>query len=275
MSALVSWGAFVLYKLIICACLIYHTTWYNSYSTTLPAMSVSNIGASIRRLNGSWKPRKTTKRTRHGTQADSIDLHDISTTNNEHRYHVVKPIQQDESAELPYFEVSLRMRNCCLVALSLTWVAGVAFLVAGIILLQKPRPLWVSRGVHVELATLAINICLTGLLEGNGFIHTTALRWALHLEGRLTFNSNLRLFTSSAASKPNSWYCNSIYAITTITAYASASLFFQKAYNKPGATIVHPASLLLLGCSLLAMAALVTWAYVGKDSVSLIKRCHD
>ena len=226
-------------------------------------MNAFKTSRSMRKPDTNWRFEGEGDSDRDSTSFNSIKLHAISP-NKGQGYRVIKTLQRDETDELPDFEVGLRTRNCCLVALSLTWVVAIALLTAGVILMQNPHPAWLSRGINVELATLAINICLTGLLEGNGFIHTTALRWALHLEGRLTFNSNLRLFTSSSTSKPNSWYCNALYALTTITSYASASLFFQKAYNEPGVTVVHPVALLLLGCSLLMMAALVTWSYIGK-----------
>jgi hypothetical protein len=230
-------------------------------------MTVFNTEPFIRKPNGDWRLDGGANTDAYSLDLDGIKLYEIPT-NHGKGYRVIEQQQQDEPNGLPDFEVGLRTRNCCLVALFLTWAVGIALLVVGVIFLQNPQSTWMSRGVRVELASLAINICLTGLLEGNGFIHTTALRWALHLEGRLTFNSNLRLFTSSSTSKPNSWYCNAFYAITTITAYASASLFFQKAYNKPGATVVHPIALLLLGSSLVMMATLVTWSYLGeKDSL--------
>jgi len=213
--------------------------------------------------------RKSGRANLYSTELEGINLHGLST-NNGQGYHVIKPLQRDESNDLPDFEVGSRMRNCCLAALCLTWATGVALLVTGVILLQKPQPAFMSRGVRVEIATLAINIFLTGLLEGNGFIHTAALRWALHLEGRLACNSNLRLFTSAVTSPPNSWYCNTLYAVTTITTYASASLFFQKAYNQPGATVVHPVALLLLGSGLLLLAILVTWSYIGENTILLL-----
>lgn len=175
-------------------------------------------------------------------------------------------VNDDLHADAPNLiavEQSLWTRNYCLGALALTWVLGVALLVAGIILLLHPQPAWMSHGSRTEIATIATNVCLTAILEGDGFIHATALRWALHSDRQLTFNSNLRLFTSSPSSKSNSWYCNFAYAIATVIAYAAASLLFQRALNKTGVTTVHPAALLLLGATLLPIAALVTWSYIG------------
>jgi hypothetical protein len=209
--------------------------------------------------DGDCGPDGELNRDAYSTESDGIELHGSSSSKTQ-GYSVIGPLPQDELSEGPAFEVGLGTRNYCLAALSLTWAAGIALLVTGVTLLRTPHSAWMSQGVNVELATLALNVCLTGLMEGNGFIHTTSLRWALHLEGRLAFNSNLRLFTSSSTSKPNSWCCNAVYAVTTITSYASASLFFQKAYNEPDITVVHPAALLLLGSSLLLMATLVTWS---------------
>jgi hypothetical protein len=59
-----------------------------------------------------------------------------------------------------------------------------------------------------------------------GYMHTVSLKWALQKESRLTFNSNLRLFTSARQSKANAWYTNLMMAIFMVMSYASTSLLF-------------------------------------------------
>ncbi len=59
-----------------------------------------------------------------------------------------------------------------------------------------------------------------------GYIHTVSLRWSLQREGKLDFNSNLRLLTSSRKSWPNAWYCNMIFLCGIVLSYSSTSLIF-------------------------------------------------
>ena len=57
----------------------------------------------------------------------------------------------------------------------------------------------IKSKAYTLLFTLTISICTECL----GCIHSTSLRWALAKEGRLEFNSNLRLFSSAHTSVGN------------------------------------------------------------------------
>jgi hypothetical protein len=46
------------------------------------------------------------------------------------------------------------------------------------------------------------------------------LKWALQREGRLTFNSNLRLLTSARTTKANYWYTNAVLLFCLIISYS-------------------------------------------------------
>ena len=59
-----------------------------------------------------------------------------------------------------------------------------------------------------------------------GYIHSCSLRWALQEEGKLDFHSNLRLFTSSAKSKPNGNVANKMFLAGIVLSYYSIPLIF-------------------------------------------------
>ena len=128
--------------------------------------------------------------------------------------------------------------------------------------------------VEAEILPLALNAIITVFLDGLGFIHATTLRWALG--DRLSFNANLRLFTSSKSCIALSAPANALYALLLILCYTSTSLFFA---NRPPPEFcetheglsnpkgcgndvhVSPAALYCLGIGLLGQCALVSWQY--------------
>jgi hypothetical protein len=59
-----------------------------------------------------------------------------------------------------------------------------------------------------EFLPLLMNTLVTLHNETVGYIQTVSLRWALQREGKLEFNSNLRLFSRARSAAANSWYLN-------------------------------------------------------------------
>jgi hypothetical protein len=140
---------------------------------------------------------------------------------------------------------SLSTRTFCVVALILTWLAGIGILVLGVVVAKHPSTtcyklygyfggseLICSSGGPYQtrlpgnknfyyILPLLINFIITALVDGTGFIHSQTLKWAMHQEGRLSFNSNLRLFTQSRKSFSNSWFANVLIIIATTIAFAS------------------------------------------------------
>jgi len=123
-------------------------------------------------------------------------------------------------------------------------------------------------------------LTVTLLNDSMGYIHTVSLRWSLQREGKLDFNSNLRLLTSSKYSRPNAWYSNAIYLTGIVLAYAATSLIFLS-LNPQLAEILHDGyaggstneseihvnaiALVTFGVGLLAQAFITTWAFVATD----------
>lgn len=80
------------------------------------------------------------------------------------------------------------------------------------------------------LASLLLNVALTLVLDAMNYIPSTTLKWALLREGRLTFNSNPRIFTSSRTHMPNRWYFNAISGVGLVLAYGSTSVLSYEVY---------------------------------------------
>lgn len=160
-------------------------------------------------------------------------------------------------------------RRACLAGLAFTAIFGAGFSIAGLIFCAKPQ-IEISATTSVEyLIPLAINAALTVCTECLGFIHGTTLKWSLFHEGRLQFNANLRLFTSSQTSRPNKGYVNALYLIALAICYASSGLILvtnnvlydnDNALSSEAKRIISAPALLCLGGSLLFMAAICLWS---------------
>lgn len=84
-----------------------------------------------------------------------------------------------------------------------------------------------------EVAALAVLTILTFLTDQLSYVHSVSLRWALYNEGRLDFNSNIRLFTSSKNSLPNSWFSNLLSMFFLVLSYAAVSQLFIQFWLHP------------------------------------------
>jgi len=115
-------------------------------------------------------------------------------------------------------DIGIWTRNICVAGLVLSWVSGFVGIIVGAWLTHTHGfgGLTLSSDIAAELLKLGINVYVTILNEAMWFIHTVSLKWALHHEGRLEFNSNIRLFTSSRHSQPNRWSVGNPNIITSI-----------------------------------------------------------
>ncbi|KAK5119615.1 hypothetical protein LTR85_007444 [Meristemomyces frigidus] len=180
-----------------------------------------------------------------------------------------------ESADFPY-DRALKTRNICIAALVLCWLAGISVLGFGIYILwaaltgAAENEYWLLPHMVAEGIPLAINLCVTFIVETTGYIHTASLRWSLQREGKLTFNSNLRLLSFSRTSAPNAWYSNFIVLACITLAYASSSLTFWHSNKATDITdlfalgddyvSVGPLPFIFLGLCILGLAGMSTWA---------------
>ena len=84
------------------------------------------------------------------------------------------------------------------------------------------RTLHLTSG-GAEAMLFIVNIILTQVLDGLAYVHSISLRWALLKEQRLSFNTNIRLFTASHQHGPNKWYGNLLSAACLVLCYAATS----------------------------------------------------
>ena len=130
-------------------------------------------------------------------------------------------------------------RIYCVLGLALSFITGAAILPYGIFTIHIYHN---SNGhersnvsqIFREILPLIINFGITILTEALGLINATGLRWNLMREGRLQFNANLRLFTSSQRNTPNSWYCNLLNMVFLILCYTSSSLVLVASARQGG-----------------------------------------
>ncbi|OOF94532.1 hypothetical protein ASPCADRAFT_170546 [Aspergillus carbonarius ITEM 5010] len=196
------------------------------------------------------------------------------------------------------FDRALTTRSLAVTGLLVSWVIGILCVVFGSGHVLRPTLSMASKNwnetgfsedMHFhnwpqlnisstagELLPLLINTIVTLLMEAMGLIHSTTLRWALH--DRLTFHSNLRIFTTSDQHGCLGKASNTLHAVFLIMAYAGASLMLatppaenfcktvvglgDEQLNGCGDIVVLATpSLCCLGVGLLGQAALTTWQF--------------
>lgn len=133
----------------------------------------------------------------------------------------------------------------------------------------------VLRSTSFEAFSLLINLALTFVTDSLSFVHSVSLRWALADEGRLEFNTSIRLLTSSWRSGPNKWWVNTISLGTLMLCYGATSVLFVSSIEdtsvEPSATITNDVcvccrgmctnmvALVSLGIGLAVQTAVAAW----------------
>ncbi|KAI4129669.1 MAG: hypothetical protein LQ347_003685 [Umbilicaria vellea] len=127
-----------------------------------------------------------------------------------------------------YFDSSYRSQALSRLGLIISWWSGLICLGFSIRFITNQNGAYLDLNIYTkEILPLALNVLVTCINEALGYIHTNSLRWALQREGRLAFNSNLRLFTSARTSKTNAWYANICMLLCIVMSYASTPLIFM------------------------------------------------
>lgn len=120
-------------------------------------------------------------------------------------------------------------------AIGTALLAGMACLVWGLVVVITERHhAWPTSltETQAEGIVFAVNLILTTTTDSLGYVHATSLRWALYREGRLQYNTNIRLFTSSRENAVNSWPANSIWISCLILSYACTSILLIRGPDK-------------------------------------------
>jgi hypothetical protein len=184
--------------------------------------------------------------------------------------HLLNNEQQCE----PTIDAASSTRTCCIAAVATGAVLALFCLISGIyILCTKPTTLGVSISISPsaqEVLALAINVLLALCTDGMMFVHSVSLRWALYREGRLEFNTNIRLLTSSRKFGPNRWYINLVALACLVLTYASSSVLFLSDLTVPKfetdasppqhrPVLINGTALVALGLGLTGQAAIAIW----------------
>ncbi|KAK5656283.1 hypothetical protein OQA88_5047 [Cercophora sp. LCS_1] len=170
-------------------------------------------------------------------------------------------------------------KKFCIAGLAVSWIVGVGSLLIGVgLLVAESTGSWRPPRLDLthtwrEVIPLLLNVVVTLLNESMGYIHTCTLRWSLQREGRLEFNSNLRLLTASRFSRPNGWFANLTHIFGIVFSYGSTSLIFlslnpdlarllAKDHDQSDTTGMHinNVALVTLGVGIILQASIATWA---------------
>ncbi|KAK4122793.1 hypothetical protein N657DRAFT_620872 [Parathielavia appendiculata] len=173
---------------------------------------------------------------------------------------------------------SVFTRAWCVFGLVVSWIVGIGTLLAGgICVYLEHRD---GAAAHIvlshmwrEILPLGLNILVTLLNDSMGYVHTCSPRWSLQREGKLDFNSNLRLLTAAKHSRANGIIPNAVYLTGIVISYGSTSLIFlslnpelarllDKDYDDADTTGVHinAVAVITLGAGFLLQALITNWA---------------
>lgn len=191
--------------------------------------------------------------------------------------HTIRSV--DPEKDFPFEHRALGTKRVCIFGLICSWVSGFGILAFGCWLAWQynnhKHMYWTLPHLVAELMPLAINLVVTLLTQSTGYIHAVSLRWSLQREGRLTFNSNLRLFSSSRQSAPNRWYSNAFQLLCITVAFASSSLSFGHVTHSTDIAsvfelgddyiIVYFQAVIVLGICILGTSVSSTWALLASD----------
>ena len=161
----------------------------------------------------------------------------------------------------PYCHRSHWTRALCILGLVFSWLCAILCIIIGSLAGGRAWEVNSNWAPAKDIIVLAQNVLITVCNESLGCIHTVSLRWALQKEGRLDFNSNLRLLSRSRAWGPNAWYSNLLMSCGIIVTYGSSALTFQLVSGD--ALVAYQLlgnALIVLGCGIAAQACIATWA---------------
>ena len=162
----------------------------------------------------------------------------------------------------PHFDRSTNTRKLSIAGLALTWCVAITCIACGFVGQRRTWSITLCWTAGPELIVLAQNVVITLCNESIGYIHSTSLRWTLEQDGKLDFNSNLRLFSASSGFGPNAWYSNLIMTCAIVASYGASSLtLLPISSGACNAFVVLGKSFVILGFALASQASLATWTF--------------
>ena len=163
----------------------------------------------------------------------------------------------------------------CVLGLILCWLTAIGAIVSGAVVQSITSnsddgyaPSFTRHGPLTAFVQLAVSFWITAVSDIAGLVHSTSLRFTLLASRKLTFNSNLRLFTSCTNSPVHCWPANVVWAWGLISSYACGTMiivesvytYFNAADESYQLDVVSGYALIFLGLGLLAQASIATWA---------------
>lgn len=213
-----------------------------------------------------------------------MDSSGIDKPNEDTNIHVYEVPAFQES---PYYNESRTSRFLAIGGLLLSILVAIIFFIGGLSIASKgdkeqsamASGAFVIPKAGVEILLLLLNALITVCNESLGYIHTVSLRWALCRDKRLEFNSNLRLFSSSRISKPNSWYGNAVVFFGIVISHTASVMFITNSYDSLNSVVSGTACFMLsfglllqivvAACSLFSKsAAFPTWSFSPLDTAA-------
>lgn len=170
----------------------------------------------------------------------------------------------------PIYNRAPGTRSACITGLTFSVCVGIGFIIFGVLAKGRDR-IFHLNSVALELIPLAINVVVLAVTESLGYIHATSLRWALFYEGKLEFNTNLRLLTFSRRNFANGWIANLLFFTSLALCYgASPMILVRNTYgfylNDGGdwndyshRVSISQTTPIVLGTAILLQAALAIW----------------
>ncbi|CZR54736.1 uncharacterized protein PAC_04620 [Phialocephala subalpina] len=196
---------------------------------------------------------------------DSIDLH-FSVEKRLACVDVDSILSTSRPPLLPDFDRGETTKLLCICTLVVTWLIILVRATLGILSIfivptssfLYPIQSSLKGGAALSFLMSALVALITNALV---YIHGTSLRGDLFREGRLEYNTNLRLFTSTPKHAPNRWPANVVSILSLIMCYAASSQLFLILLEEEYIDHVFVNSITLLGLALglLAKTSIATW----------------
>ncbi|KAI9715228.1 MAG: hypothetical protein M1828_000926 [Chrysothrix sp. TS-e1954] len=211
----------------------------------------------------------------HDVPKDAHERAEANEVGAPRQYGLVSSEDVDCVKSLPPYDQALGTRNICVAGLLFSWALGFtciglaqwtfrggqAFLArtGGYTVDNNGEHTFSLNGASQEVVKLVINICIAICTDCLGYIHSTSVRWALKREGRLQFNSNLRLFASTRGCSSSRWSTNIVSAFLLMACYASSGqLFLSTDVAEGEGFVLSGIAIAALGIGILGQAAIST-----------------
>ena len=160
-----------------------------------------------------------------------------------------------------YFARSQLTRKFCIAGLGFSWAVSIFCIAFGAFTSRveyEPSVQWESLSDALILAQTAILILCQ---EALGYIHSVSLRWALQHDGKLDFNSNLRLWQNAKKAGPNAWYSNLVVILGQVATFGTSALTIAQDIDSGyGWLWFLGEAWIILGIGIGMQAGVATWA---------------